>query len=130
MPPKCPTWEFPQAQPELWGQWVPVTCRVALPWNCRAAEGLLRYSAHASVLLSSCREKSERLLCDSSSASRPEDSDYQVLSGPLMPGPKMAEPGKCGKGNNRLLMRCLPHLPLLKAAPVSTAEAVIFGSPD
>lgn len=48
------TWVFPQAQPELWGQRAPVTCRVPLPWNCRGAEGPPRYSAQASALLSSC----------------------------------------------------------------------------
>lgn len=70
-PPKYLTWEFPQAQPELWGQRVPVTCRVALPWNCHAAEGPRMYSAHASALLSSCREKRRRPPCNSSTASRP-----------------------------------------------------------
>lgn len=48
------TWVFPQAQPELWGQRAPVTCRLPLPWNCRGAEGPPRYSAQASALLSSC----------------------------------------------------------------------------
>lgn len=51
---------FPQAQPDLSGQPVPVTWRVPLPWNCSGAEEPPRYSAQDDGVFSSCAGKSSK----------------------------------------------------------------------